>query len=171
MTAVLKKKCIAMGIFAIAFAFVEAAVVFYIREIFGISNTTKTVIPDIQPMVNFGIIAFLKFSDALRVFSDSFILQVEMIREFATLLMLGSAAYLASKSVHGRIWMFLYVFSLWDIFYYIFLRIIIGWPTSFLDIDIFFLLPVPWVGPVLLPWVLFSLLLLISVMKLNTMDE
>ena len=39
----------------------------------------------------------------------------------------------------------------WDIFYYVFLRLISGWPTTLLDWDILFLLPLPWWGPVLAP--------------------
>ena len=35
--------------------------------------------------------------------------------------------------------------------YYVFLRIICGWPKSLFDWDILFLLPLPWWGPVLAP--------------------
>jgi membrane protein implicated in regulation of membrane protease activity len=43
------------------------------------------------------------------------------------------------------------MFAIWDIFYYIFLWLLIGWPESFFTWDILFLLPVTWVGPVLAP--------------------
>src|SRR5262249_7705272 len=46
---------------------------------------------------------------------------------------------------------FLVAFGLWDIFYYVFLKLLLGWPDSLLDWDVLFLLPVPWVGPVLAP--------------------
>ena len=42
-------------------------------------------------------------------------------------------------------------FGAWDIFYYVFLRIMTGWPATLLDWDILFLLPLPWWGPVLAP--------------------
>ena len=42
-------------------------------------------------------------------------------------------------------------FGAWDIFYYVFLRLISGWPRTLLDWDILFLLPLPWWGPVLAP--------------------
>ena len=42
-------------------------------------------------------------------------------------------------------------FGAWDIFYYIFLRLISGWPRTLRDWDILFLLPLPWWGPVLAP--------------------
>ena len=49
---------------------------------------------------------------------------------------------------------------MWDIFYYVFLKIICGWPHSLFDWDVLFLLPLPWWGPVLAP-VLISLLLIL----------
>ena len=42
-------------------------------------------------------------------------------------------------------------FGAWDIFYYVFLRLMSGWPKTLLDWDILFLLPLPWWGPVLAP--------------------
>src|SRR5207249_1805662 len=42
-------------------------------------------------------------------------------------------------------------FGVWYIFYYIFLKILCGWPHSLWDWDILFLLPLPWWGPVLAP--------------------
>ena len=40
------------------------------------------------------------------------------------------------------------VFGVWDIFYYLFLKLFLDWPASFATWDILFLLPYPWVGPV-----------------------
>jgi len=48
----------------------------------------------------------------------------------------------------------------WDIFYYVFLKMMCGWPHSLLDWDVLFLLPLPWWGPVLAP-VLISLLMIL----------
>ena len=42
-------------------------------------------------------------------------------------------------------------FGVWDIFYYAFLRLIVGWPQSLWDWDVLFLIPLPWWGPVLAP--------------------
>jgi len=47
----------------------------------------------------------------------------------------------------------------WDIAYYVFLRVMCGWPHSLLDWDVLFLLPLPWWGPVLAP-VLIALLMI-----------
>ncbi|MBU0607696.1 MAG: hypothetical protein KKI08_07395, partial [Armatimonadetes bacterium] len=37
------------------------------------------------------------------------------------------------------------------IFYYVSLKVLIGWPASLQTMDILFLIPVPWFGPVWLP--------------------
>ena len=52
-------------------------------------------------------------------------------------------------------------FGVWDIWYYIFLRQITGWPSSLLDWDVLFLIPLPWWGPVIAP-VSISLLLILG---------
>ncbi len=39
----------------------------------------------------------------------------------------------------------------WDIWYYIWLKVFLGWPPSLLTWDVLFLIPVLWVGPVLAP--------------------
>jgi hypothetical protein len=42
-------------------------------------------------------------------------------------------------------------FGAWDIFYYVFLRLISGWPKTCWTGTSCFLLPLPWWGPVLAP--------------------
>src|SRR5688572_7090718 len=79
------------------------------------------------------------------------ILAVEVARELATLVMLVAVGALAARGAWER---FLYValaFSVWDIFYYVWLWVFIGWPPSLLTWDVLFLIPVPWVGPVIAP--------------------
>ena len=46
---------------------------------------------------------------------------------------------------------FVIAFGVWDISYYVFLKVLIDWPASLLEWDILFLIPFPWVGPVLAP--------------------
>lgn len=172
MNKIIKKNFIALGLFAVAFAFVEASVVVYLREIFGLRNLTQNIVAlDVEPVLNLGIIAFLKFSDIYKIISNSFILNMEIIRELSTLIIFGSVAYLNEKSLKRRIWIFLYIFSIWDLSYYLFLRLSIGWPKNLLDVDIFFLLPVPWVGPVILPLIIFSLILILSIFKLSKLQS
>jgi hypothetical protein len=73
------------------------------------------------------------------------------VREAATLLMLLTVGMLAGRTWHTRLGYTAIAFGVWDILYYAFLRVMCGWPTSLLDWDILFLLPLPWWGPVLAP--------------------
>jgi hypothetical protein len=86
---------------------------------------------------------------------------IEVGREAATLLMLWTVGWLAGRTWRGRAGYSLLAFGVWDIFYYIFLVPMSGWPTSLLDWDVLFLIPLPWWGPVLAP-VLISLLLILG---------
>lgn len=76
---------------------------------------------------------------------------VELVREAATLVMLLTVGMLAARTWYQRVGWSAVAFGVWDIFYYVFLRIMSGWPTSLLDWDVLFLLPLPWWGPVLAP--------------------
>lgn len=115
-------------VFGIAFGLVEAAVVVYLRSI-GYPE-------------GFGFASGRLPADILRV---------EIIREGATILMLVTAAHLAGKSPLGRFGAFLTVFGVWDLFYYVWLKVFLGWPETLLDGDILFLIPGVWAGPVLAP--------------------
>lgn len=115
--------------FAIAMAWVEAASVFYIRALVGR-------IEPYQPNP-------LPLNPALG--------SVELWREGATLVMLATLGLLAGRTWLRRAGYAAMAFGAWDIFYYVFLRLISGWPKSLLDWDILFLLPLPWWGPVLAP--------------------
>ena len=121
-------KLLVVGIFAIAFALVEAMVVVYIRRIYYPSGFTF-------PLVR----------DAIEILS------AELAREFATIVMLIAVGYLAGKTLCEKFAYFMYSFAVWDIFYYIWLKVVIGWPFSFFDWDILFLIPWVWIGPVLAP--------------------
>jgi hypothetical protein len=75
----------------------------------------------------------------------------EIFREFATLVMLGTVGYIAGRSKLEKFGLFIFAFGIWDIFYYVFLKLLLGWPESLFTWDIIFLLPTTWVGPVLAP--------------------
>lgn len=137
-----------VGIFAIAFAFVEGAVVVYLRHLLGSSYplVARDEILFLVPGV-----AFLEPETALKIIQNSQLLLVEQVREAATLVMLASVTAIAGKTFRERLAYFFFIFGIWDIFYYVFLKLTIGWPKSFGDIDVFFLLPTPWVGPVIAP--------------------
>jgi hypothetical protein len=76
---------------------------------------------------------------------------VELVREAATLVMLLTVGMLAGRGWRERIGYSAIAFGVWDVLYYVFLRVMTGWPRSVLDWDILFLLPLPWWGPVIAP--------------------
>ena len=116
-------------IFAIAMAWVEAASVFYIRALVGRIEPYQA-----DPLPIHGALG-----------------NVELWREAATLIMIAALGMLAGRTWRHRAGYAALAFGAWDIFYYIFLHLISGWPRTLLDWDILFLLPLPWWGPVLAP--------------------
>jgi hypothetical protein len=84
-------------------------------------------------------------------------LAIELARELATVLMILTVALLAERNLMRGFAAFLFVFGLWDIFYYLWLKVMIGWPTSWFEWDVLFLIPWPWFGPWISP-VLIALL-------------
>lgn len=146
-------------IFAIAFGFAEAAVIVYLRHLLGAA--TQLEIPNEILFLTPGI-AFLEPQTAAKIIKDTAILNVERIREVATLVMLGAVAVTAGRKLVEKLAFFALAFGIWDIFYYIFLRLIIKWPATLSDLDIFFLLPTPWVGPVIVPVIISLVLMIVS---------
>lgn len=149
--------------FAITFAFVEAAVVVYLRHLLSASQPT---IDRNEILLLLPGIAFMEPQTALKIIKDSALLNVELIREAATMVMIVSVVLLATKKIAEVIAFFFLAFGVWDIFYYVFLKLIIDWPKTLTDIDTFFLLPVPWIGPVFVPIVISLLLIGGSLMYL-----
>jgi len=76
---------------------------------------------------------------------------IELIREAATIIMLITIGLIAGKNGLQKFAYFIFSFGVWDIFYYVGLKSLLDWPSSLLTWDILFLIPVPWVGPVLAP--------------------
>ena len=133
-----RKTLTAVIAFSIAMAFLEAAVVIYLRELYYPEG----------------------FCFPLKMIPLK-ILVIEMVREAATIIMLAAAGWLSAKSFLGRFAGFMIAFGVWDIFYYVFLKLTLDWPVSLLDWDLLFLIPLPWVGPVIAP-VLVSICLIIA---------
>lgn len=119
-------------------AWVESAVVFYLRLMIDRIEPHQ---PDPLPVIG-GLAS------------------VELVREFATLVMLLAVGALAGRTWRTRLGYAAIAFGVWDIFYYVFLKIMCGWPHSLLDWDVLFLLPLPWWGPVLAPGLISLLMVL-----------
>jgi len=109
-------------------AYLESAVVVYLRELFypGGFQFPLTEIP-------------VKF------------LIIETGREAATILMLYAFAKSTGRNNREVFAYFSINFGIWDIWYYIWLKIMLDWPTTVYDWDVLFLIPVPWIGPVIAP--------------------
>ncbi len=119
--------------FGIAFGYIEAAVVVYLREIFHPDGFTF-------PMKVFGLGPLAKR-----------LLLTEIGREAATIVLIITGAWLFGRNRRQRVAYFLTIFAVWDIFYYVWLKVLIGWPASIMDWDILFLIPVVWASPLLYP--------------------
>lgn len=163
---------LAIVLFSISFGLLEAIVVIYLRYIFGAESIiTSHEINSSEVLFSLGFIAFLKPSSAVLITSTQWLLTLELWREAATIIMLGTLAWGFGSKLKERLAYFLLAFAIWDIFYYLFLRILIGWPQTFLDLDIFFLIPVPWVGPVITPLVISFFMILSAVSLLSDKNK
>ncbi len=103
------------------------------------------------------------FSFPLRLMPARLIV-IEVAREAATVVMLAAVAYLAGRRFWERFGWFLVLFGVWDIFYYIFLKATIGWPATLVDWDVLFLIPLPWIGPVLAPSLVALLMIAVGIL-------
>lgn len=134
-------------VFGIAFGFVEASVVYYLRRL--ISFHLNYDISNYRVLLNLGFITFVHPVHSLLI--NNTITHIESFREMATIIMLVTIAFIAGKNKRQRFGAFLISFACWDIMYYVFLRILDNWPSSLMTKDVFFLVPVTWIGPVVTP--------------------
>ena len=146
-----RSKLAAVFLFGIFFGLLEAIVVVYLQNILNADKLLSYSASSSDVQLSLGVIAFLKPEASGILMQSSRILFLEQLREGSTIIMLLSLAWAVSKKFKEGLAYFLLAFATWDIFYYIFLRVITGWPNSLLDLDLFFLLPVAWVGPVITP--------------------
>ncbi len=138
---------IGLALFSLAFGYVEAAVVVYLRGMYAPlrAHFYPAISPgDLFPLLTPAQLTASGPEHALR-------LKIELFREFATLIMLASVALVAARGVREWIAAFLVCFGIWDIAFYLSLKLLLDWPASLLTWDILFLIPVPWVGPVVAP--------------------
>jgi hypothetical protein len=143
----LRRTLIALLVFGAAFGYVEAAAAIYLRVMY--EPIHQRVFPtsaagDLFPLIPLDRLE----SEEPR---GMHWLGIELGREAATLVMLAALGLALGRTFQQRFAVFLIGFGLWDIFYYVFLKVHIDWPDSLLTWDLLFLLPVPWAGPVLAP--------------------
>jgi hypothetical protein len=119
-----------VAVYALAMGYLEAVVVYYIRYALGDVHATASVTSSIAGRFPWGI---------------------EMTREVATLVMLATVALLAGRDWRERAAALLWAFGIWDATYYLGLEILAQWPASIVTQDVYFLLPLPWGGPVWVP--------------------
>lgn len=138
------KRFLWVSAYAIAMAFLEAVVVVYIRGLLHITNDHVSLGPYVR---------------------------MEVWREVATIVMLVAVAWMTGRGRLDR-WAYgLFAFGLWDIWYYIWLRVLIGWPETLLDWDTLFLIPLRWWGPVLSPTLIAALICVTAVLAVVRMER
>ncbi len=143
----MKRKLVLVAVFGIAFAFVESAVVTYLRAIYYPNG----------------------FCFPLTLITDQHTV-VELVREFSTIVMLVAVGLLAGTSRWQKFSYFMIAFAVWDIFYYVWLKAILNWPSTIFDWDILFLIPLPWIGPVIAP-VMISVIMIVAGILIIWMEE
>ncbi len=144
MCADIRRLFVWMTVFFIAMAFLESAVVVYLRALYYPGGFRFPLVP-----------------------MDPSLVGTEVLRELATLVMLLAPGALVTRSALERFAWFCYGFGVWDIFYYVWLKVLLDWPASFTTPDLLFLIPVPWVGPVWAPCVISLGLITLAVLILR----
>ncbi len=137
-----------LAVFAVAMGFLEGIVVIYLRELYypqGFDFPLKMMPPEL--------------------------VSIEWIRETATLVMLAAVGIIAGRNNLQRLMYFLFVFGVWDIFYYVALKLLIGWPASLLTWDLLFLIPVSWLSPVLAPVICSVTMIVLAVLIIGREEK
>jgi hypothetical protein len=147
------------ALFGIAFGFVEASVVVYLRAAVGLLLGYGGTLSDVARL-SADIYQQAQILDDL----PKSLLAVEFFREAATMIMLLSIALIAVKPLRERWAIFLWTFAAWDICYYIGLWATVRWPSSLLTPDVLFLIPVPWFSQVWFPLLVSALTMLAVVL-------
>ena len=135
-----KTKLLALLLYATSMGFLEAAVAIYLRALYYPQGFAVATPVELSPLIY----------------------RVDLFREAATIVMLLTVGYLAFTKIKDKIWAFFWLFAVWDLSYYFFLKLILNWPISLKTLDVLFLIPIPWIAPVWLPISLFSVVLIVT---------
>jgi hypothetical protein len=143
----LSRSLAALWLFGVAFGFVEAAVVVYLRALYAPIH--QKLYPDREPGDLFPLLRL----DQLEAEGEAARghVEIELVREACTIVMLAAVGLAAGRTARESFAAFLVAFGIWDIFFYIFLKVLVDWPSSLGTWDVLFLLPVPWSAPVIAP--------------------
>jgi len=141
-----RKQLTLAALFGIGFGFVEAAVVVYLRAAVGLLPGYAGNLSDISNPSS----DIYQQAEILNELPAS-LFTIELFRELATMIMLVTIALLIVKTRRERWAMFLWIFAVWDIFYYIGLWATVRWPSSLTTPDVLFLIPIPWFAQVWFP--------------------
>jgi len=138
------KRFLWVSAYAVAMAMLEAAVVVYLRGLLNITNDHVALGPYVR---------------------------IEIAREAATMVMLTAVGWLAGRGRAER-WAYgLFAFGMWDIWYYIWLKVLVNWPATLLDWDVLFLIPLRWWGPVLSPVLIAALVCVTAVLAVSRLGR
>jgi hypothetical protein len=142
------RKLVWVSLFCLAMGYLESAVVVYLRLLYY---------PD-------------GFAFPLVMIPPSTLL-IELGREAATVVMLVAIGFICGRNPVQRFAYLILSFGIWDIFYYIWLKLFIDWPQSLLTWDILFLIPLPWVGPVLAPVLIAAVMIAAGLWMISREDR
>jgi len=141
-----RRQLVILAVFAIAFGFGEAAVVVYLRAAVGLLPGYAGTLQDVR---QHSAEAYQQ-AQSIAQFPQS-LLTIEVFREATTMVMLVCVALLAAPRARERWAAFLWTFAIWDVMYYGGLWAMVRWPASLRDVDVLFLIPVPWIAQVWFP--------------------
>ncbi|HEV8523757.1 MAG TPA: hypothetical protein VGQ71_04605 [Terriglobales bacterium] len=141
-----RQQLIYSAIFGVAFGFVEAAGVVYLRGAVGLLPGYGGTLDEVRRLSS----SIYHQAEAVGQLPES-LLKIEVFREAATLFVLVSVALLAAAARRERFALFLWVFAIWDICYYAGLWVTVRWPPSLATPDVLFLIPEPWLAQVWFP--------------------
>jgi hypothetical protein len=114
-----------ISVYAVAMAFVEAACVVSLKLLYYPAGW----VPPFHPIPGDAVL-------------------LEQGREVATLVMIASVAFLGRPTLREGLARGLWIFGVWDLLYYAFLRMLTRFPGSLTDLDVVFLVPRVWIAPV-----------------------
>jgi hypothetical protein len=143
-----QKMLLWVTVFSIAMGLLECVVVIYLRAIYYPSGFKFPLTP-----------------------MDPKLVLTEISREAATIVMLMGIGAIAGKNFLQRFGFFIISFAIWDIFYYVFLKLFLGWPESLFTWDILFLIPIIWTSPVIYPIIVSLSMLLLGIIMIAGTDK